>query len=146
MHRTTILPIIAIAAITAACTDGTGGGTPGGATSPPAARSVTVQLNAVGGSGVSGSATLTEEGTSTLVEVKVSDGGNQSMPAHIHPGTCAELDPKPRYPLSDVVNGASKTTVSAPLKDLQAGDFAVNLHKSATDITTYTACGEIPGS
>lgn len=94
---------------------------------------------------MSGTATLTDLGNGKLrVDINVEAAGNNAMPAHIHPGTCEELDPKPKYPLSDVENGKSTTEVDATLADVQTGAFAINLHKSTQDLKTYTACGDIP--
>ena len=109
-----------------------------------AAATKTVSLATLNGSGVSGTATLTDAGNGqTQVVIKVDAAGNADMPAHVHPGTCATLDPKPKYPLSDVKDGASTTTIAVALADLTKSAFAVNLHKSADDIKTYTACGDI---
>ena len=38
---------------------------------------------------------------------------------------------------------ASTTTIPVALADLTKSAFAVNLHKSADDAKTYTACGDI---
>ncbi len=65
------------------------------------------------------------------------------MPAHVHPGTCATLDPKPKYPLSDVKDDKSSTTIDVALADLTKSAFAVNLHKSSAEAKTYSACGDI---
>jgi len=106
------------------------------------AQETKVKLDALGSSGESGTATLTAAGDSTKVVLDV-PGAKGTQPVHIHKGTCSQLDPKPTFPLSPVVNGKSETTVKAPLKDLTAGGFAINGHKSAQDIKTYVFCGEI---
>jgi len=73
-------------------------------------------------------------------------------PAHVHAGTCAELDPNPAYPLADVAQVAggavavSQTTIEASLDDLLASPYAINAHASAEDIATYVACGDIAGT
>jgi hypothetical protein len=103
-----------------------------------------VNLATLNESGVTGNVTLTDLGPQTTrVEVRVVPGNNPDMPAHIHPGSCAELVPQPKYPLQNVVNGASTTVVSAPLAELMAGDLAVNLHRSNDDLGTYTACADL---
>ncbi|HVL26105.1 MAG TPA: hypothetical protein VM450_18575 [Thermomicrobiales bacterium] len=72
-------------------------------------------------------------------------------PSHIHKGTCAELDPNPAYPLNDVTQigdgavASSTTTVDVSLDDLLASPYAINVHKSAEDISTYVACGDLTG-
>lgn len=88
--------------------------------------------------------------------------------AHIHPGTCEELDPNPEYPLTDVSGefgdgeasqagdtvGASDATllvegsttiVPVSLDDLLAEEYAINLHESAEAADVYIACGNVAG-
>ena len=113
----------------------------GFAASAPAADT-TVKLEPLNSSGESGTATLTPEGDSTKVTLDVK-GGQGTQPTHIHKGTCANLDPKPAFPLSPVVNGKSTTTVKASMKDLTSGGYAINGHKSAQDLKTYVFCGDI---
>jgi plastocyanin len=80
-------------------------------------------------------------------------------PAHIHLGTCTNLDPNPTYMLTDVTAPAdaagttdeaaaipveeSVTTVHAALPDLRSGGYAINIHQSVEDIGTYIACGNL---
>lgn len=110
------------------------------------ASSRTVELQTLNDSGVTGSAVLTDlGGGSTRVEVDVDPAGHPDMPAHIHPGTCENLVPQPRYPLQNIVDGHSETTVPANLEELFAGDLALNLHFSPDDFATYTACAELTG-
>jgi hypothetical protein len=106
---------------------------------------VTVKLEPQGGSGESGTATLTKVGDKqTKVSISVSGGPAAAQPTHIHKGTCANLDPKPAFPLSPVTGGKSETTVNASLDDLEKG-YAINGHKSAQDLKTYVFCGDIKG-
>ena len=65
------------------------------------------------------------------------------MPSHIHPGTCTNLVPQPKYPLQNVKEGHSITIVPAAFFELLKGDLAVNIHKSNQDLATYTACAEL---
>jgi hypothetical protein len=117
-----------------------------GATSPVlAADSASVKLSPQSGSKESGTATLTKQGDKQTKVVVSVTGGSGSQPAHIHKGTCAQLDPKPAFPLSPVVNGKSETVVNASLDDLAKGGYAINGHKSAEDIKTYVFCGDIKG-
>jgi hypothetical protein len=107
----------------------------------------TVTLGEQNGSGESGTATLTAVGDKTKVVIdlqsKSAMPGSTSQPAHIHKGSCAKLDPTPKYGLTDVKAGKSTSTVDAKLDDLRNGDYAVNVHKSAAEIQTYVACGDI---
>lgn len=113
----------------------------GGTTTGP----ITVPLSALNGSGISGTATLSDAGNNqTLVDIRVTGtAAGASLPVHIHSGTCANLNPTPQYPLNPVVDGISTTTISTSLSSLLGGQFAVNGHKSATDISTYVFCGDI---
>ena len=79
------------------------------------AKTITVKLDEQNGSGESGTATLTAEGSSTKVVLELENPASPDpQPAHIHPGTCAELDPTPAYPLTNVEGGNSETTVNGP--------------------------------
>ena len=95
-------------------------------------------------SGESGTVTLTPMGDKTRVDVALVGGpADTPQPAHIHPGSCAKLDPKPKYPLTTVVDGYSTTIVDVPIAQLTTGDFAVNVHKSTSEIPKYVACGDL---
>jgi hypothetical protein len=114
------------------------------AASAQAARTVTVNLQPQGGSGVAGTAILTDIGGGrTRVDVRVSTGGNATMPDHIHDGTCANLVATPKYPLNNVTNGTSTSDVNVGLDELLRGPYAVNLHKSPAESSVYVACGNI---
>ncbi len=107
-------------------------------------NTVTVTLQEQNNSGQQGTATLVDAGNGkTTVTINLSNGSSVPQPAHIHKGTCANLDPKPAYPLTSVVNGASETTVDASLSELTSEQYAINVHKSAAEVTTYVACGNI---
>ena len=107
------------------------------------ADSLKVTMAPQSGSGESGTATLTKDGASSTKVVVNLTGATGQQPAHIHKGTCSNLDPKPAFPLSPVSNGKSETVVKAPIDELAKGGFAINVHKSAQDAKTYVSCGEI---
>jgi len=95
-------------------------------------------------SGELGTVTLTAVGDKTRVEVALANAPTDvPQPAHIHEGSCTKLDPKPKYPLTVVVDGTSTSMVDVPMSQLIAGGFAVNVHKSTKEIPTYIACGEL---
>lgn len=99
------------------------------------------------GSGMSGTATLVEQGGQTTVTVNLSGAPTDvEQPAHIHPGTCQNLDPKPQYPLNSVVNGQSQTTVDVTIDSLLASPHAINVHKSAEEVSVYVACADLVAS
>ena len=109
----------------------------------PANRTV-IQLAEQNGSGQNGTATLTATADGKLmVMVELSNGSSVAQPAHIHKGTCANLDPKPAYPLTSLTNGVSDTTVDVTMDTLMAGQYAINVHKSAAEASVYVACGDI---
>jgi hypothetical protein len=103
----------------------------------------TVSLRTLNGSGVTGTVTFTPISDKTGVEITVDPAGNPDMPAHIHPGTCDNLTPQPKFPLENVLNGSSKTVVPASMAELFAGGLAVNIHRSNDDLKTYTACVDL---
>jgi hypothetical protein len=107
------------------------------------AKSINVAMHAQNKSGESGRARLTPEGADkTKVEIMFK-GAKGTQPAHIHEGTCAKLDPKPKQGLENVVDGKSTTTVPMGIDALTAGNLAINVHKSTDDIKTYVSCGDI---
>lgn len=96
------------------------------------------------------------------------DDTEDAHPAHIHEGTCDDLDPNPAYPLSSVgaamlIDGtptageemvgtdsaipveSSVTTVDVALDDLLAEEYAINVHESPENAENYIACGDIGG-
>src|SRR5437660_9588218 len=107
------------------------------------AKSVSVKLNAQNKSGESGTAKLTPQGADkTRVEISLKGGPKgTAQPAHIHQGSCAKLDPKPKYGLENVVDGKSSTVVPQGIDSVRG--MAINVHKSADDLKTYVACGDI---
>jgi hypothetical protein len=102
-----------------------------------------VSLSPVGDASQFGTATLTPEGDQTRVVVDVDSPVSPSQPAHIHEGTCADLNPEPEFGLPNVVDGRSEATVDVSLDELTSEDYAINLHMSDDDLTTYTSCGDI---
>lgn len=106
---------------------------------------LTVTINELNGSGISGEAYLTDNGDgTTFVEVLV-DGATGAHPAHIHTGTCDTLGDVV-VPLTDVDEfGESLTEVPLALADIVAAEHAINIHLSADEIDTYVACGTIEG-
>jgi plastocyanin len=90
-------------------------------------------------------------------------GSAHAHPAHVHLGTCEELDPNPAFSLTDVALASSQsgveadsaaaipversvTMVDATLEDLRTGGYAINIHQSVEDIGTYIACGNLSGA
>ena len=94
---------------------------------------LTITLNASNSSGQTGTAVLTSVG-SNQVRVDLTINGapaGANEPVHIHSGTC----PNPGavvYPLTNVVDGKSTTTITTTLAALTGSPFAINGHKSTT--------------
>ena len=111
------------------------------------AKSVTVTMHQQNSSGEKGTARLTQDGDDVVVKIDLTGAPNSAQPAHIHPGSCAKLDPAPKYPLTNVVDGKSSSRLKGmKLSALETGDFAINVHKSTSDLKTYVSCGDIPKS
>jgi hypothetical protein len=105
---------------------------------------LTVELGEQNGSTQSGEAVLTRiDDSSTHVVLSIDGGGGAPQPAHIHKGSCAQLDPQPEYGLENVVDGESSTHVNVSLDELRDGEYAINVHKSAAALRIYVACGDI---
>jgi plastocyanin len=133
---------------------------------PVADGTLLVALREQNGSGYSGIAVLaTNAAGGTDVTVFLAQGESTTAaaapaamtahPSHIHVGTCANLDPNPAYPLNDVAAVAADapagavevahSTIDTSLNDLLANPYAVNVHESAENISTYIACGDVAG-
>ena len=109
-------------------------------------KPVTYNLQSQNNSGETGTATLTptDDGKGTIVTVTTKGQGTEPQPVHVHKGPCAKLDPKPLYPLKTLQGGKSTTTLAdVPISTLTDGSYAINVHKSTSDIPTYVACGDL---
>ena len=116
-----------------------------GLAASPAVRAdsgtVVIKMEGTNGSGESGTATLTPNGSKTTVVIKLSGGSAVEQPAHFHTGTCDHYEPRPLYGLNDVVKGQSTSTVNQPIGKLTEGNLIINVHKSYDDIATQVSCG-----
>jgi hypothetical protein len=109
-----------------------------------AATPLQIHLNAQNGSGETGTATLLQSGPNVIVRVRLANAPAEAQPAHVHKGTCDKLDPKPAYPLNNLMDGTSETKIpNVKLSDFTSGKYAINVHKSTKDLPAYVACGDI---
>jgi hypothetical protein len=119
----------------------------GSGTKSGGSGAMTVNLGEQNTSGESGTARLTAEGDKTKIVLDLRSPSatmaSETQPAHIHKGSCAKLDPTPAYALADVMDGKSVSVVDVKLDVLRHGAFVINVHKSAKEIQTYVACGDI---
>ncbi|MBV8636463.1 MAG: hypothetical protein JO322_00115 [Candidatus Eremiobacteraeota bacterium] len=104
-----------------------------------------VNMGAQNSSKQDGMASVKDVSGGVLVKIALENTpSGSSEPAHIHKGTCAKLDPAPWKPLSNVVGGKSTTTVPGlTVADLKKAHYAVNVHKSTSDLKTYVSCGDL---
>lgn len=113
-----------------------------------AAGPITVPLAADNDSGETGTATFTDLGNGkTMVEVSITGAPEGvAQPMHIHDGQCGPTLGKVAFPLTSLEGGKSSTTIDADLASLQTGNFALNGHKSAAEVSVYVFCGNIPAA
>lgn len=93
-----------------------------------------------------GKATLTEDAGKVKVVLELSkvDALKDPQPAHIHKGSCPGVG-EVVYPLTSVANGKSETVLNTTLAKIkQELPLAINVHKSASELKVYTACGALP--
>lgn len=109
------------------------------------ANTLNIVLGEQNKSGQTGSATVTNVPGGVKVEISLKgEVSGATEPAHIHQGSCAKLNPAPYKPLSSVINGKSTTVVNGmTVAQIKKGRYAINVHKSASQITHYVACGDL---
>lgn len=109
-----------------------------------ATNTLTVPMKALNGSNESGTAELTQESNGVQIVVKLKNAPADAQPTHIHIGTCGNINKAPEYALVSVTNGTSTSVVKGiTIDQLLKGHYAINVHKSTTDLATYVACGDI---
>lgn len=108
-------------------------------------KTLNINMGAMNGSKQDGSASVTDKGNGVEVLVKLNnEPKGASQPAHIHEGTCKNINPAPWKPLKNVVDGKSTTMVAGvTVAELKKEKYAINVHKSANDLKTYVSCGDL---
>ncbi|MDP9382746.1 MAG: superoxide dismutase family protein [Chloroflexota bacterium] len=106
---------------------------------------VTIDLTGKPGyEGISGTATLTDNGddtTKVVIELEGTPEGGMH-PAHFHDGTdCSQNEPVV-HDLGMVENGRAEKMVPESLDDLVEANYYLNVHLSADEIETVVACGD----
>ena len=111
----------------------------------PDAPRLTLDFVELNDSGVRGEVTLYAIGDRTIVQIAVENvAGNH--PAHIHTGTCDDIEPEPAFPLTNVdAEGRSVGVVDVALDTLLTDPYVVDIHLSPTELGTLIACAEIIG-
>jgi hypothetical protein len=155
-----VIPLATIAIALAACqTAGTpttapaatGAPATAGAATPAPAATVGLPSGAVavfepkaGGSiAVQGGATLVSVGGQTQVVIAVTSSSPDALAAAIQQGTCDNRTPEIAYRLTDVVTGASTTTIAVDLATLLATPHVVNIIVKGSETESSITCGEI---
>jgi len=107
-------------------------------------QSIASTVGSLNGSGIVGTMNLIDAGSGmTGVEVRVNGAGLGPLPIHIHDGTCADLNPVPKIPLTNVVAGTSDTEVGVTMAQLMAQPHAIFMHRSPEEIAVFVACADI---
>jgi hypothetical protein len=104
-----------------------------------------LQLEPVDDSGVSGTVRITSDNGQVTVAILLTEGLEEDAvhPVHIHDGTCDDLGGV-AYPLEDIVDGVSETTLEVDLAEIMTGEYAINVHLSADEMSVWVACADIP--
>lgn len=104
-----------------------------------------IKLSVQNESGETGVASLVEKDGKVLVVLNLLGTPiDVPQPAHIHAGSCPTPG-KVEYPLTNVLNGRSETTIDTTMAELKKMvPLAVNVHKSTTEAGVYVACGDFP--
>jgi hypothetical protein len=111
---------------------------------------VSLVLNAVGGSGVTGEATIAPgEGQQTRVDVTLNATGQGGVhQGHIHQGTCAALGAAvvPLQPVTTAGGtGSATSNVAVDAMSVMDGQHVIGYHQAGAQPGAAVACGEIPG-
>lgn len=97
-----------------------------------AAMPMTVAMQPVGNSGVTGQATLTPSGTQTQVQVQVTGLTPGAHPGHIHTGNCAApgpvVQPLPEITAGADGSGSANTTLALDHATLMNGQHMIGYH------------------
>ncbi len=101
------------------------------------------------GSNITGTAEVEkkDKGTEAEISIKGATAGAE-LPWHVHSGKCgsngAVVGDGAAYPLLKVKDdGTAKAEAKLAIATPTAGDYYVNVHKSAAEPKTIVACGEL---
>ncbi len=109
----------------------------------PSVKEVVISLTAEKPSTESGTARLQESNGKLTVFLDLTGApANTPQPAHIHAGKCPNVGAV-KYPLTNVINGKSETTLDTTLDQLAGMTLAINVHKSVPLTKTYVSCGDL---
>ncbi|MDQ2991727.1 MAG: hypothetical protein M3R30_02755 [Candidatus Eremiobacteraeota bacterium] len=114
-------------------------------TNAMSSHAMTINMGAQHGSRQDGQAWLKDTPWGLWVKIMVhNEPRGASEPAHIHMGSCEHLNPAPAKGLSNIVKGTSVTTLKGvTIAWIKKGHYAINGHKSATNLKRYVTCGDL---
>ena len=146
--QTTGSPTTAPAATGALATTGAGTTAPTAAatmaaTMPLSGAVVVFESTPGGSTTVQGGATLVSVSGQTQVVIAVTSSSPDAMAAAIQKGTCDNRTPEIAYRLTDVVTGASTSTVDVDVATLLATPHVINNIVKGSETESSIACGEI---
>jgi hypothetical protein len=114
------------------------------ASGAPTPKSETIAMHALNDSGQIGSATITDVGGKVLITVKLTgEPSTASEPSHVHFGRCPLIKAIPAYNVGPILDGKAESVVDLSWAEINSGKYALNVHKSASDMGTYMSCGNI---
>jgi hypothetical protein len=109
-----------------------------------ATTTLTIPIGALNGSGETCNAVLTQQADGVQVVVTLKGAPDDAQPTHIHAGTCGKINAAPEWPLTSLAKGTSTSVVKGVTIDqMLKTPYAINVHKSTSDLGTYVACGNI---
>jgi len=155
MHLQRILTIAGAAALAACASSRQAADRPDPtlAAAAPAAQSMqwTATIAPQSGTNLSGSATVASGATGEQTRATVTLTGGEAgavHPWHIHSGRCGDngpiVGPAAEYtPLTVGADGSATVTDDLPFATPTSGSYYVNVHRSATEMGTIVACGNL---
>ncbi len=112
-------------------------------------KTISLQMKAVNGSSVSGTAVVAESGAGIKVSVKLSGyAANQGSAGHIHSGTCEKQGPVTN-PLSTITadgsgaGSADTTLANVSYASVTDGNHYVQYHEAASPAGKQVSCANI---
>ena len=144
--------LVSLLLVLAACGGGDGGDPEARDTPEPAqggggpTREYAVEIEELGGSGVSGRADMRSIGSEqSEVAIELEDAPDGPLAVHMHEGPCRRDAAPPTHELEPVEDGRSESVIGASVQGLTHGHFHLAIHESDDEDSEHIACGQISG-